>query len=172
MRRRLSVSIAVLAFLTLVSADRAQAQFAGIGSGDPFALYYGYYLPHQAAIAAQPTPLDTINQMTANRAYTAQTDRAALYDPISPYGEDESDPLRPGSGRQGGRPRSTPLGFSYGNDNSNARGTGPAMYYNRTARYFPTLRVGRGRNANIATLRGNRGGGGGMSMPSAPAGAR
>ena len=38
----------------------------GLG-GDPFSLYYGYYLPQQAALAAQATPLDTINAATAAR---------------------------------------------------------------------------------------------------------
>ena len=44
--------------------------------------------------------------------------------------------------------------------NSNARGTGPALYYNRTARYFPGLREGRGPNSNISVGSPRRGMGG------------
>jgi hypothetical protein len=171
MRRPFLGFAAALAIVTLAPADRAHAQFTGAG-GDPFSLYYGYYLPHQAYIAAQPTPLDTINQVTAARQYTAQTDRAALYDPISPYGEEDLDPLRPYSDRRGRERTPRVQGFSYGGNDpsSNTRGTGPALYYNRTARYFPTLRTGRGPNRNIAAMRapqrGGMGMGGGMGMPS------
>jgi len=69
------------------------------GSLDPFQFYYGYYLPHAAAIAAQPTPLDTINQVTAARQFSALSERQGLYDPISPYGEEDLDPNRPYSAK-------------------------------------------------------------------------
>lgn len=150
-----------------VPASRAQAQIGvgGVGS-DPFSFYYGYYLPHQAYIAAQPTPLDTINANTITRQQAAVTDRASLYDPISPYGDDP-DLLNPLSQR--GRERLAKIqGFS-----SNIRGTGPAPHYSRTERYFPGLRTGRGPNRNIAMPRYSRFGGfggggvGGLGMPSA-----
>jgi len=162
--------LAALAVLALAPATSAEAQVlggAGVGA-DPFSFYYGYYLPHQAAIAAQPRVSDPINQVVANRQYAAQTDRSALYDPISPYGDEESDPLRPyspqggrGAGmRAGGAPNIMP-----GANNSNTRGHGPALYYSRTARYFPTMRAGRGPNSNVGV---SRRGGGGMGMPSMP----
>jgi hypothetical protein len=171
MRRPILGLAAAAAIVLLVPAGRAHGQ-AGVGA-DPFSFYYGYYLPHQAAMAARPTPLDTINNVTAQRQYAAQTDRSALYDPISPYAEDESDPFRSygggrrGGGGGGGGPRIQ--SFTYGKDNSNTRGEGPAMFYNRTARYFPTLRAGRGPNQNLAADRPHRGfsrgGGMGMGMP-------
>jgi hypothetical protein len=168
MRRSFAVGAATLVLVLVTQPEPALAQLGGVGA-DPFSFYYGYYLPHQAYIAAQPRAIDPINQVVANRQYTAQTDRAALYDPISPYGDDESDPFRPNA--QGSRDRRAGRqNFTMGSgSNSNANGNGPAMYYNRTASYFPALRAGRGPNRNVATLRAGRGGGGGMGgMPQMP----
>jgi hypothetical protein len=157
----LALSVAVTVCFG-ISAPPATAQILGTGFAnggiDPFAFYYGYYLPHQAAIAAQPTPLDTINQITAARQMNALSERAGLYDPISPYGEEDLDPNRPYSGRRGGERRAKPAPFAV--STSNVRGTGPAVYYARTSQYFPQMRVGRGPNRNIGVTR--RGGGGGM----------
>lgn len=168
MRRRWFGFAAVLTFAVLVPAGRASAQAGSGVMSDPFSFYYGYYLPHQQYMANQSTPTDTLNQIAATRQVTSQTDRTTLYDPISPYGADEeSDQFRPsGSGGRGagmGRP-AKPQGFSFGTGATNTRGTGPADYYNRTARYFPTLRTGRGPNQNLGLTRGHRGGG--MGMPS------
>lgn len=167
MRRPFLVISAALAAVVLAQSGRARAQTPGAGVGsDTFSFYYGYYLPHQAYIAAQPTPLDTINQVTAQRQYAAQTDRTTLYDPISPYGDTEDDPLSR-YGRRGGERIAKVQGFGYGGTDGNTRGTGPAMYYNRTARYFPGLRLGRGSNQNLARVRSGRGGNFGASVPSA-----
>jgi hypothetical protein len=163
MLRRLRLAVAVASAVFIVGATSpARAQFlGGAGGVDPFSLYFGYYLPHQAYVAAQPTPLDTINQITAQRQFNAVTDRAGLYDPISPFGEEELDPLRPYSGSGSTRKErlAKPHNFSV---TTNARGTGPALYYNRTARYFPHVRAGYGPNKNIAVTRGRTGGGGGF----------
>jgi hypothetical protein len=150
-----------LAISLVVPTSRVEAQILG-GGGDPFSLYFGYYLPHQAAQAAQPTALDTINQITAARQYAAVTDRAGLYDPISPYGDEELDPLRPYAPRRGGERLARTPGAS--GVNSNARGTGPSEHYGRTARYYSQLRTGRGPNKNLAVTRsrGSAGGGGGF----------
>jgi hypothetical protein len=166
LRRPLLLALVVtLAACLWVPVPRAVAQILGTGTGfanggvDPFAFYYGYYLPHQAAIAAQPTPLDTINQITAQRQFTALSERQGLYDPISPYGEEDLDPNRPYSGRRGGERVAHPGLFPV--TTSNVRGTGPGLYYARTARYYPQLRSGKGANRNIGVTR--RGGGmGGM----------
>jgi len=164
---------ATLAVLAYAPFDRAHAQNTGLGA-DPFSLYYGYYLPHAAAMAAQPSPLDTINQATLRRQQNAQTDRTTLYDPISPYGDAESDTLSPYSsnrrplagGRASGR---LPMFDQLGNpSNTNARGHGPTMYFNRTAGYHPTQKVGRGPNRNLASIRSGRGGGMGGGMPAMP----
>jgi hypothetical protein len=171
MMRRPLVALAVaLAVSLLVPTGRAQAQILGATGGvDPFSLYFGYYLPHQAYIAAQPTPLDTLNQITAERQFRAVTDRAGLYDPISPYGEEELDPLRPYSPSRGGERLAKPHVFA--SSTSNALGQGPALYYQRTARYYPHMRTGRGPNRNLSSIRGGRGGGFGGGMPSMPSGA-
>lgn len=163
--RRAFFGLAALAALALATPSQAYAQFNGLG-GDPFSLYYGYYLPHAAAIAAQPTPMDTINQNVAQRQRDAMTDRSSLYDPVSPYGDSDDDPLAPYSGRRGTSNRLR-QGSAISHGRENVRGSGPAMFYNRTARYFPELRVGRGPNQNLAVTKRGRGGGG-MSMPSMP----
>jgi len=169
MRRPVLGWVLALAALGLAPANQALAQVGAAGVGtDPFSFYYGYYLPHQAMMAAQPRASDTINQVVATRQYTAQTDRSQLYDPISPYGDEDSDPmswLNSGSGRG---PGGKPLNFGYGNTNSAIAGNGPSLYYSRTARYFPTLKPGRGPNHNLAAVRsgGRMGGGMGGGMPS------
>jgi hypothetical protein len=165
MRRVISGLAAALAVVILAPSGQAQAQ--GIGGVDPFSLYYGYYLPHQAAIAATPTPMDTINQNIARNQFAAQTDRSSLYDPINPYG-DEDDPLAPYSARKKNIRGVGAQGFTYGLGNTVSRGNGPTMYYNRTARYFPDLKIGRGPNRNLSVVRNSRGGGGMPAMPSMP----
>ena len=167
MRRPLLGWLGGLVVALMVQATPAHAQIGGYGVGaDPFSFYYGYYLPHQAAQAAQPRTIDTINQVVANQQYSARTDRASLYDPISPYGEDEIDPFKPYAPGSGRDRTARPTATGYGNTNSNVNGNGPGMYYNRAARYFPTLKTGRGPNHNLATLRAR--GSGGMGMPAAP----
>jgi len=151
-------------FSVLVTTGRAPAQVAGTGLGvDPFSLYFGYYLPHQAYIAAQPRPMDTLNALTAERQQSAVTDRAGLYDPISPYAQDDDlDPLRPYGSNSGKERVAKPKSFA--TSTTNAGGGGPALYYNRTARYYPQLRTGQGPNRNLVVPRGR----GGMGMPSMP----
>lgn len=158
MRRPILNFAAAAAVVLLAPAGEAFAQLGGTGVGaDPFSFYYGYYLPHAAAIAAQPTPLDTINQVQANRQRAAATDRTALYDPISPYGDESDDPTKPFGNRRSLERRSR-LGSAatpYGAIKTNA----PTSHFNRTAQYFPGLRSGRGPNMNVSASRGPRGGG-------------
>jgi hypothetical protein len=146
-----------------LSAPASQAQ--GFGNfSDPFTFYYGYYLPHQAAIAAQPTPMDTINAVTAARQFNAPTNRSGMFDPVTPYGSDDPDLFGPRASQARGRSNLPNPAL-----NSNARGTGPALYYNRTAAYFPGMRAGRGPNRNLSVPSPRRGGGyGAPSMPSMP----
>jgi hypothetical protein len=145
------------------------------GGVDPFSFYYGYYLPHQAAIAAQPRPMDTLNAITAERQMNAATDRAGLYDPISPYAQEDEDQLgQYGRSRRGRERLANPPAFQTNPSALSPAGRGSPMYYNRTARYFPQIRVGQGPNRNLAVHRQARGGyGGGMpSMPSMSPGLR
>lgn len=158
--RFLGLAAATLAFSVLIPAERASAQ-NGVGS-DVFSFYYGYYLPHQQYMANQTTPMDGINQITAARQASASTDRSALYDPISPYG-DEDDPLGANT-RRGGRSRSG--GASNGGmfGGGSIRGAGPPLYYGRTSGYFPMMRSGRGPNRNLAVAKSRGGGGMGGGM--------
>jgi hypothetical protein len=167
LRRSLLVASVAVVVCLVRATPQAGAQVIGStgfpnGGVDPFSFYYGYYLPHQAAIAAQATPLDTLNQITAQRQINALSERQGLYDPISPYGEEELDPNRPYSGRRGTERLAHPGLFPV--TTSNVRGTGPALYYGRTARYYPQMRRGSGPNRNIGVTR--RGGSmGGIGTP-------
>jgi hypothetical protein len=153
--------LSVLATGIAPGPARGQATIGNITT-DPFAFYYQYYLPNQQMQAMRPRPSDVINEAVVNRQYYAQTQRQSLYNPISPYAEGEFDPLRPYSQQQGKERIAAPYRFVQ--NSSNANGTGPGLYYNRAAQYFPGLRAGRGPNANLAPVRGGRGGGfrGGM----------
>jgi hypothetical protein len=164
-RRHLGLAI-VLGISMLGSAQRAQAQFGG--TGDPFSLYYGYYLPHQAAVAAQATPLDTINAAQAARQFSAAADRSGLYDPVSPYGSEEDyDPTRPYARTRTAERLMHPHTFATSTTNARMRGFTPPMYYSRTARYYPTRRIGVGPNMNLTVSRNGRSGGM-SSMPAPP----
>jgi hypothetical protein len=153
--RRLLLSLTVLAG-TAALAPAAQAQD---GFSDPFFLYYGFYLPRQAALAAQPGPEMSINELSAARQVNALTERAGLYDPPAGLGNEVYDPTHPFVNK--GRVRSGRLAAS-GISNTNISGAGPSDYYNRTLRYYPALRAGRGKNANVVAVR-SRGGSRGPS---------
>ena len=83
------------------------------------------------------------------RQYYTQNAQRSPYDPISPYSDQQYDSLRPYSRQLGSERRARPYRFS--RDPSNLNGTGPSLYYGRAAAYFPGLRAGRGRNANVFT---------------------
>ena len=138
----------------------AKAQDGGFS--DPFFLYYGYYLPRQAALAAQPQVEDYYRQRSAERQYTALTDReGGLTDPLGGSIFDQDDPTA-AFGTRSGRSRlvrTTPTGMV----NQNLTGAGTAGYFNRTGSYYPTIRSGRGRNnASRANSALSAIGGGGM----------
>jgi hypothetical protein len=171
MRRQVFRSTAflfVICILSMFAPRPASAQtttgLGGLGdiTSDPFTFYYAFYLPNQQIQALRPRPIDQINEAVQNRQYYAQTQRRSLYNPISAYTEGgaEYDPLRPYSQQQGKERMAAP--FRFQQNTSNADGSGPSLYYNRAAQYFPGLRPGRGRNANLAQLKSRRGGMGGM----------
>ncbi len=125
---------------------------SGLGSGagifnDPFAFYYAIYLPNQQLQSMRPSPMDSINSAMVTRQYYAQNTRQNLYNPISPYSDQNFDPLHPYSRQQGSERLARPYRFAA--DPSNSDGSGPALYYGRASAYFPRMREGRGRNANI-----------------------
>ncbi|WP_422926672.1 hypothetical protein [Singulisphaera sp. PoT] len=149
----------------------AAPAFGQTGGVDPFSLYYGYYLPHQAAVAAQSTPLDTINAATAARVPATGADRPGLYDPLPALGEEDYDPLRPYSSRKGKERGAAP--HLYPSNTTTARGLRGKvnMYYSRTDRYYATTRPGYGPNRNLPVTRSGRSAGM-PSMPSATPGPR
>jgi hypothetical protein len=165
--------LAVSTVLTL-SAGRAEAQ-TGVATGlpgqnflnDPFSFYYAIYLPNQQLQAMRPTPLDSVNDAMVTRQYYTQGSRRALYDPISPYAE-TYDPLRPYTNQQERLARP----YRFQRRAVSSAGTGPALYFNRIAQYYPEMasRTGRNQNANTGGRRGTArggsraGGGGGMGM--------
>ncbi len=163
--RRLTLAGAIFATL-LCLASPSQAQlFPNNNGADPFSLYYGWYLPQQAALAVRNSvgPQATINALSAARQEAAYTDRASLYDPIAKYGVGyQYDPNRPFPDRmQGTRPGGLATA------GSNINGAGPGPYYNRGGNYFPGQRTGRGPNSSAFTMSPrNRGGGfGGVPNP-------
>jgi hypothetical protein len=156
MRRNLVGLAVLLALGSLSSPVHAQ----GLGSSDPFFLYYSWFLPRQQALAMQPRPANTVNAMATIRQDAAMADRANLYSaPLSRF--DGYDPRalfdNPDGRRMGG---TAAIGGSID-------GYGPSRYYNRTSSYYPGLRTGRGVNPSIAV--GAAGGGGGR--PPIPSGA-
>ncbi|MDB5350239.1 MAG: hypothetical protein JWN86_1486 [Planctomycetota bacterium] len=167
MRRTLIGLAAVLGLGTFATTSHAQDGFS-----DPFFLYYSFYLPRQAALAAQPTPEDFIRYNNTQRQVEVQSERRGLYEPISTIGLDELDPSRPYGARSGSSRlvRTSATGLV----SSNLMGRGPASHYNRTAAYYPTMRtgVGRGggRRAGGAASFGGGGGGGMARVPTASGG--
>lgn len=162
-RRVLALCLLGLGISLGPSTASAQVAIGDITS-DPFAFYYAFYLPNQQMQAMRPRPDDAINQAVQQRQYYAAQQRRSLYNPISPYTDQDYDPLRPYSRQQGEERIARVQRFIQ--DPSNAHGTGPSLYYGRASQYFPTLRAGRGPNANVGP--GNRriggGGMGGMGM--------
>jgi len=152
-RRHLGLGL-VLGIFILVPTSQAHAQFGngGINTGDPFSLYFGYYLPHQAAIAAQATPLDTINAAQAARQAAVVRDQRGLLDPIGSFGDEDIDPTRP-YGRSGSERIQRPHTFATSTTGARMRGSAPMPFYSRTHRYYPTLRAGAGPNQNLAVSR-------------------
>lgn len=146
--RRLFLGLAVVLGMLALAPSRGQAQLFGGGdaAGDPFFLYYGFYLPRQAALSVRSRPDLLINEMAAVRQQSAQTERAGLYDPASPFGSGEFDPARPFGDRTAGRR----AGAGVASLGSSVNGSGPPLYYNRSAAYYPGLRTGRGSYAGGA----------------------
>ena len=159
MRRARWILGAVIAVTAWSTQSLAQSNG---GYDDPFFLYYSYFLPRQAALAAQPQVQDTINQNFANNQVNARTNRAGLYDPSGGYGSfDDYDPNATFDNptARGGR-SANPLGRRQfrGLPTTNIAGRGPALYYNRAGQFYPSLRTGIGPNHNLAvTGRGMKG---------------
>lgn len=158
--RRALIGLAFVGMLSAVGSS-AQAQVSA-GFSDPFFLYYGFYLPRQASLAAQPTTQTMLSDVTQSRQNFTLADRAGLYDPVqSPFNVDQIDPSSPFARRGAERlPHLPPPSVVRPRAHN---GMAPGPYYNRTARYFPSTPSGSGPNRNVAQSRASRGGGGGMA---------
>jgi hypothetical protein len=167
MRRILGAVLATAAF-SVLSAP-AQAQVNNAGFSDPFFLYYGWYLPRQAALAAQPGPEVAIQQNQFIRQQAAVADRSGLYSPPTGIGFNELNSPDQFAGRTMSRmPRSIPA--RTGINSTNITGAGHASFFNRTSQYYPTMRSGRSRGLPGGRPGGAGAAGMGMGM-GAPAGA-
>lgn len=168
MRRTLLGLMVALGFSAAGVEARAQVPFSNVN--DPFFAYYSFYLPRQQAQAMSPGPEATINAITANRQQYAATNRTDMFDPNGLGGSgnflDSNGDFSPNAGS---RKRTLSTGVS--RIGGNLSGLGPAAYFNKANQYYPNLRTGRGKNANVSVTRGrnNSGGGygsmGGMGLP-------
>jgi hypothetical protein len=156
MRQTLLGLVVALGVSTVASEARAQVPFTSFN--DPFFAYYSFYLPRQQAQALSPGPEATINAIAANRQQYAATNRTDMFDPHAQAGGfgDSSSDFTPNAGI---RRRTLSAGASRLGGNLN--GLGPQGRYNAASQYYPGLRAGRGKNANIAVTR-SRGYGGGV----------
>jgi len=165
MRRSLLGLMVALGFTFLGSDAHAQVL------NDPFFAYYSFYLPRQQAQALQPGPEATLNAVAANRQFYAATNRNGMFDPNSAsngsldFGDDFTT-------RGNASRRTSGSGSGRAVHGGNLNGLGPQGYYaGRLNGYFPGIKSGRGRNANIPTIRtrgfsgGAVGGGGGLPGP-------
>jgi len=165
--RRLVLGFALMLGMSLLAPRSGWAQVGSFGAlaSDPFATYYGWYLPNQAYQASQPRVQDTINAITVMRQRSAIAERDGLFDSRSRFDLDDEGEFggrysgRGGGAARGGRP---PVGGQQSGNvfGQNVRGTGPPLYFSRTDRYFPSLRAGNGPNRNISAMRYARGTGG------------
>ncbi len=165
MRTSLIGLAVVLGLGILAPTSRAQ----DTGFSDPFFLYYSFYLPRQAALAAQPQPDDQIRFNNSQRQIEVRSERAGLYEPLPAIGLDELDPMRPFGQRSGSTrlARTSPSGLI----STNLTGHGATGYFNRSGSYHPTLRSGQSRSARRSGAAASFGGGSARSfMPSAAAG--
>ncbi len=156
---RFEIRLSVACLLLTIGASTGQAQ--GFGNGgvfnDPYSLYYGLFLPRQAAIASQTTSTDIIGAAAVNRQDSMlEAERnGALFGDIQQFGSEDLDPSTPLGGRNRQRHNRVALHQQTGKGSH-----GPAKYYgmsNGLARYYPNLKTGMTANRNTAMTRGTFG---------------
>ena len=158
MRRTwIGLAVAVLGLTFGASPSRAQVAGAGVFS-DPFSLYYGLYLPRQAAIASQTTSTDIIGAAAVNRQESIlESDRTnALFGDIQPFGLEDLDPSTPFGAKRNRQQVNRVAIHAQGGKGSHA----PPRYYGATnglARYYPNMKSGVSANRNTAMTRGTVG---------------
>ena len=135
MNRAGCVSLSVVV-LTLLVVQPAQAQNQSVG--DPFSLYYGFFLPRQAAMSMNMGPSATLNQISSERQRFSAVERGSLYEPSQPFGLDMGG-FGGASDARGNRERRVPTS-PMGLISDNRMGMGVPGYFNRTGSYYPRLR--------------------------------
>lgn len=165
--RRFGLGLVALMGASLGVGSSANAQFSPFQQADPFSLYYGFYLPRQAALAAQPSATDTLNYISAERQRSAiaARNRAAYSDPISSFGLDEldeyADPSQPINQNRRGTSAPRRLIPFNGVTSTNVRGQGVPGRFSNTLALYPTPRPNQYKNSNVAVTRSRPAGGGG-----------
>ena len=158
MRRTwIGLAVALLGLTFGTSPGRAQAVGGSGVFSDPFSLYYGLYLPRQAAIASQTTSTDIIGAASVNQqASILESDRAnGLFGDIQPFGIEDLDPTN-----TFGAKRNRALMNRVATHSQGRSGHGPPRYYgtsNGITRYYPNMKSGNGANRNTAMTRGTVG---------------
>lgn len=135
MSRARYLPLSVLA-VTLILASSAEAQNQSVG--DPFSLYYGFFLPRQAAMSMNMGPSATLNQISSERQRFSAVERGSLYDPSEPFGLDMGG-FGGASDARGNRERRVPTS-PMGLISDNRMGMGVPGYFNRTSSFYPSLR--------------------------------
>lgn len=148
--------------LTAPQADAQGIGMPGFGIGsvaaDPFSGYYSWFLPRQAAMAAQPTLNNQLNMYTSERVQNQMDPRGGGGGglggiDLSSLGLAGSKPTDLNSDQpRNPRPRLSSTGPIV----ENSRGTGLSRYHGRSGSYFPTMRTGTYRNNGLPPSRRGR----------------
>jgi hypothetical protein len=160
MRKSLSILMLMVAAQLLANSANAQGPGMpgfGIGSvaADPFNGYYSWFLPRQAAMAAQPTLNNQLNMYTSERVQNQMDNRSGNLGglDLSSLGLAGSN----GSDLNTDAPRNPrPRLSSTGPVVENSRGTGLMKYHARAGSYYPTMRTGTYRNNGLPPSRRGR----------------
>ena len=145
--------------LTASQADAQGVGMPGFGIGsvaaDPFSGYYSWFLPRQAAMAAQPTLNNQLNMYTSERVQNQMESRGGGLGglDLSSLGLAGSNPSDLNSDQpRNPRPRLSATGPIV----ENSRGTGLARYHSRSGSYYPSIRPGTYRNNGLPQSRRGR----------------
>lgn len=129
----------------------------GIGSvaADPFSGYYSWFLPRQAAMAAQPTLNNQLNMYTSERVQNQLEPRSSNLGglDLSSLGLAGSKTTDLNSDQpRNPRPRLSSTGPIV----ENTIGLGLSRYHSRSGSYFPSMRNGTYRNNGLPASRRGR----------------
>lgn len=158
MRRILTASLTLVTVSYMGGSVKAQG-VPGFGIGtvgaDPFAGYYSWFLPRQAAMASQPTVNRQLNSYMSERVSNQ------LSPPSSTLGGLDLSNLGIGgaapSDLNSDQPRNPrPRLSSTGPVVENGMGRGLSRYHGRAGSYFPTMRSGSYANNGLPPTRRGR----------------